>query len=279
VLAVADQKDMAQLALYTKVVPAEKAFSAFLEKSQGQLVENQKTLREQVSSSSARSIQVYGVAIVLTAVIVAVMGIMLYRSVMSSLHEMTATMKNVATNLDFRQRVNVKSQDEVGAAVMAFNSLLDTVQASLKEIAGSMAMLRDATSRLNRTTQEIQGISEKTSESSSTVSSTVQQVTVSINHVASQTEQAETLSRESGHQASAGGEVIQSTIEQIRSIAGTVHSAAEGINDLRSQIGSISSVVNVIREVADQTNLLALECGHRSCACGGARAGVRGGGR
>jgi methyl-accepting chemotaxis protein len=271
VLAVADQKDMAQLALYTKVVPAEKAFSAFLEKSQGQLVENQKTLREQVSSSSARSIQVYGVAIVLTAVIVAVMGIMLYRSVMSSLHEMTATMKNVATNLDFRQRVNVKSQDEVGAAVMAFNSLLDTVQASLKEIAGSMAMLRDATSRLNRTTQEIQGISEKTSESSSTVSSTVQQVTVSINHVASQTEQAETLSRESGHQASAGGEVIQSTIEQIRSIAGTVHSAAEGINDLRSQIGSISSVVNVIREVADQTNLLAL-----NAAIEAARAGEQG---
>jgi methyl-accepting chemotaxis protein len=180
-------------------------------------------------------------------------------------------MKNAATNLDFRQRVEVKSQDEVGVAVQAFNSLLDTVQASLREIAGSMATLSAATSRLTHTTQEIQSISEKTSESSSTVSSTVQQVTVSINHVASQTEQAEALARESGHQASAGGEVIQDTIEQIRSIAGTVHSAAEGINELRSQITSISSVVNVIREVADQTNLLAL-----NAAIEAARAGEQG---
>lgn len=271
VVAVADKKDLAQLALYTKVVPAEKAFSAFLDKSQQQLMDNQKNLREQVASSSARSITVYGVVIAGAAAIVAFMGIMLHRSVMSSLKDMTVTMKNVATNLDFRQRVNVKSQDEVGVAVMAFNSLLDTVQASLREIAGSMATLSDATTRLTRTTQEIQSISEKTSESSSTVSSTVQEVTVSINHVATQTEQAETLSRESGHQASAGGEVIQNTIEQIRSIAGTVHSAAEGINELRSQITSISSVVNVIREVADQTNLLAL-----NAAIEAARAGEQG---
>ncbi|MBP9712704.1 MAG: MCP four helix bundle domain-containing protein [Sterolibacterium sp.] len=271
VLAVADKKDMAQLALYTKVVPAEKTFSTFLEKSQLQLVENQKRLREQVATSSSRSISVYVVVLVTAALLVAFMGIMLHRSVMGSLNEMTRAMKNAATNLDFRQRVEVKSQDEVGVAVQAFNSLLDTVQASLREIAGSMATLSAATSRLTHTTQEIQSISEKTSESSSTVSSTVQQVTVSINHVASQTEQAEALARESGHQASAGGEVIQDTIEQIRSIAGTVHSAAEGINELRSQITSISSVVNVIREVADQTNLLAL-----NAAIEAARAGEQG---
>ena len=59
VVAVADKKDLAQLALYTKVVPAEKAFSAFLDKSQAQLMENQKNLREQVANSSARSITVY----------------------------------------------------------------------------------------------------------------------------------------------------------------------------------------------------------------------------
>ncbi len=271
VLAVADKKDLAQLALYTKVIPAEKEFSEFLDKSQMRLIDNQKLLREQVASNSARSISVYGIVIVVAAAIVALMGIMLHRSVMGSLNEMTKAMKNVATNLDFRQRVKVKSQDEVGVAVMAFNSLLDTVQASLREIAGSMATLSDATSGLNRATREIQSISEKTSESSSTVSSTVQQVTVSINHVASQTEQAETLSRESGHQASAGGEVIQNTIEQIRSIADTVHSAAGGINELRSQIASISSVVGVIREVADQTNLLAL-----NAAIEAARAGEQG---
>lgn len=79
VVAVADKKDLAQLALYTKVVPAEKAFSAFLDKSQQQLMDNQKNLREQVASSSARSITVYGVVIAGAAAIVAFMGIMLHR--------------------------------------------------------------------------------------------------------------------------------------------------------------------------------------------------------
>jgi methyl-accepting chemotaxis protein len=271
VIAVAGKKDLAQVALYTKVIPAEKVFSTFLDKLQSQLLENQKHLKEQVTSNIARSITIYASVIIVTAALVALMGIMLHRSVMYSLMEMTAAMRNVASNLDFRQRVKVVAKDEVGQAVMAFNSLLDTVQSSLKEIAGSMAILSEETTRLTRTTQEIQNISEQTSESSSTVSATVQEVTVSINHVAQQTEQAEMLSRESGHQAAAGGEVIQGTIDQIRSIADTVHSASQGINELRAQIASISTVLNVIREVAEQTNLLAL-----NAAIEAARAGEQG---
>ncbi|HQW19125.1 MAG TPA: methyl-accepting chemotaxis protein [Rhodocyclaceae bacterium] len=271
VIAVVGKKDLAQLALYTKVVPAEKVFSAFLGKLQSQLLENQKQLRDQVTLNIARSISIYATVILLTVAIVALMGINLHRSAMFSLKEMTAAMKNVAQNLDFRQRVKVVVHDEVGHAVTAFNSLLDTVQSSLQEIAGSMAVLSDETTRLTRTTQEIQNISEKTSESSSSVSVTVQQVTISIDHVAMQTEQAETLSRESGHQAAEGGEVIHGTIEQIRSIADTVHLASQSINELRTQISSISTVLKVIREVADQTNLLAL-----NAAIEAARAGEQG---
>jgi len=240
VLAVADKKDLAQVELYTKVMPAEQAFTAFIDQAQGELAENQKRLREKVVDESRRGISVYAVLIGLVALMVAGLGFALHRSVMKSLNGLIASMKQVATHLDFRQRVEVKSQDEVAVAVTTFNSLLDTVQASLREIAGSMETLREATGRMTRTSQEIQKISEQTSASSSAVSSTVQQVTTSIGHVATQTGQAETLSRESGDQAATGGAIIQNTIEQIRSIAGTVHSAAEDIGALRGQIGSIS---------------------------------------
>lgn len=271
VLEVADKHDLAQLALYTKVIPAEQALSAFLGESQKKLLDKQHALQQQVSAANTRSFSIYVVVTLVTAIIVALLGIMLYRSVMGPLNAMTSMMKNVAGNLDFTQRVQVDSQDEIGATAMAFNSLLDTVQTSLREISGSMDTLSDATIRLNHATQEIRHISEQTSESSSSVSATVQQVTVSIEHVASQTEQAETLSRESGQQAASGGEVIQNTIEQIQSIAGTVHSAADGISELRNQIANISAVLNVIRDVADQTNLLAL-----NAAIEAARAGEQG---
>ncbi|SMB27287.1 putative Methyl-accepting chemotaxis protein [Sterolibacterium denitrificans] len=271
VLEVADKRDLAQLALYTKVIPAEQALSAFLGDSQKKLLDNQHTLQKQVTTANTRSFSIYVVVTLVTSIIVAILGFMLHRSVTGSLTEMTATMRNVASNLDFRQRLTVKSRDEVGATATAFNSLLDTVQASLREIAQSMDTLSSATSRLNNSTQEIRNISEQTSDSSSSVSATVQQVTVSIDHIATQTEQAEKLSRESGHQATAGGEVICSTIEQIRSIADTVDSAAVSISDLRNQIASISTVLNVIRDVAEQTNLLAL-----NAAIEAARAGEHG---
>lgn len=271
VLAVADKKDLAQVELYTKVVPAEQAFTAFIDQAQAALAENQKHLRSTVATEISRGISVYVVVIGLVALVVAGLGFALHRSVMSSLNGLIASMKQVATHLDFRQRVEVKSQDEVAMAVTTFNTLLDTVQASLREIAGSMEALRESTGRMTQTSREIQSISEQTSASASAVSSTVQQVTNSIGHVATQTEQAETLSRESGEQAATGGAVIQNTIEQIGSIAGTVHSAAEDIAALRGQIGNISSVVGVIREVADQTNLLAL-----NAAIEAARAGEQG---
>ena len=271
VLAVASKPDEAQLALYTKIIPAEQKFTEFLAGTQKQMLDNQEQLQQQVGRSSQRTQSIYAGVTLLGAAIVAILGILLYRSVMNSLNAMTTMMKNVANNLDFRSRIKVTSHDEVGVATMAFNSLLDTVQASLREIASSMNTLSDSTTRLNQATQEIRHISEQTSESSSSVSATVQQVTVSIDHVANQTEQAESLSRESGHQALSGGEVIQGTIGQIQSIAGTVHSAAEDISQLRNQIGTISSVVNVIREVADQTNLLAL-----NAAIEAARAGEQG---
>ncbi len=271
VVASAGTKDLAQVALYTKVVPAEKVFATFLEKSQARLLENQKQLKEQVARNSARTISIFPTIVALTAVIVAVLGFMLQRSVMSSLSTMTETMRSVALKLDFRQRVDVSFHDEVGVAATAFNTLLDTVQASLKEVAGSMAILSASTNRLTGTAIEIQHLSEKTSDYSSAIAATVQDVNAGINHIVIQAEQAEMLARDSGHRASSGGEVIQGTIDQIRAISTTVDAAAIGINELRTQIASISSVVNVIREVADQTNLLAL-----NAAIEAARAGEQG---
>jgi len=122
VLAVADKKDLAQVELYTKVMPAEQAFTAFIDQAQGELAENQKRLREKVVDESRRGISVYAVLIGLVALMVAGLGFALHRSVMKSLNGLIASMKQVATHLDFRQRVEVKSQDEVAVAVTTSGS-------------------------------------------------------------------------------------------------------------------------------------------------------------
>jgi len=271
VIGVADKKDQAQVELYTKVIPAEKVLATFLGKTRAQLLDTQKALKEQVDSNAQRSITVFLVVTAVTVAIVAALGVLLHLSVTRALHSMTMAMQNVASNLDFRLRVKVDQEDEIGTVIGVFNSLLDTVQTSLKEIVGSMDVLTNATTRLSNSSQDIRKISEQTSASSSEASDTVKRVNTSIETVAAQTEHAESITRESEERAIAGGKVIQETIDHVKSISEIVHQAADDISELRTQISSISTVVKVISEVADQTNLLAL-----NAAIEAARAGEQG---
>jgi len=96
-------------------------------------------------------------------------------------------------------------------------------------------------------------------------------MTVSINHVADRSQEANRISSESGQLASSGEEVIGHTVEDMNDIATTVNGAADLIHQLEANSAQISSVVAVIRDVADQTNLLAL-----NAAIEAARAGEQG---
>ena len=103
------------------------------------------------------------------------------------------------------------------------------------------------------------------------MAASVEQMTVSINHVGDRAGEANALSAESGRLAVEGETVIGQTVRDINEIAHTVGTAAALMQQLESQTQQISNVVQVIKEVADQTNLLAL-----NAAIEAARAGEQG---
>jgi len=270
-LAVADQKDAAQVMLYTKVMPAEKALNALLEANNQHLLKREKAMEGDVDAETSRSASVFVLSVAAGFVVLGILGWLTHRSVMTPLKALEQAMARVATEMDFTTRVPVIRKDEIGKTVEAFNQLLGSVQESLTEIAASTAALAGASSQLRETSHEMDRISAHTLDASSSVNTSVTTVSDSITCVARQTEQAEVLARESGVRADTGGQTVRVTIDQIRAISEIVHSAASDIETLRTQVGSISSVVRVISEVADQTNLLAL-----NAAIEAARAGEAG---
>jgi methyl-accepting chemotaxis protein len=103
------------------------------------------------------------------------------------------------------------------------------------------------------------------------MAATVEQVTVSINHVSESAREALEISRKSGDLSSQGGNIIHNAATEMKQIAETVRLTSSTIEDLGQQSNQISSVVQVIKDVADQTNLLAL-----NAAIEAARAGEQG---
>ena len=230
---------------------------------------NQQNLANRAAYTQAKYLQLVLALLVLLGT--AIGGWLLIRAITRSLSDMQHTMEKVSQQRDFKLRVHSDNKDELGRTAAAFNSLLDSLQHNLRQLRSGAEDVMASSHKMSEAADDIYQAAAAQSESSSTVAATVEQMTVSVNHVAERADEAKQLSQTSSQQADAGSVTIGQTISDIRDISGAIASASEALRGLNAQSGQIVSVVQVIRDVADQTNLLAL-----NAAIEAARAGEMG---
>lgn len=225
----------------------------------------------EVVSSVSSAIKLSIVVTVLAFLVVAALGYSMLSNIRGSLSLIRNSVSQVEANLDFTQRVKVLREDEIGLTAQALNRLLDKLQGNLKTILERSASVAHSANEMATTSGQVAIASHQQSESASAMAATVEEMTVSINHVGDRAHEADRISSESGDLAASGEAVIGKTVNDINKISTTVHEAADRIRELVENSQRISSVVAVIKEVADQTNLLAL-----NAAIEAARAGEQG---
>jgi len=103
------------------------------------------------------------------------------------------------------------------------------------------------------------------------ISASVDTLTAGLTALADDAEQARTLAKDSGTSARKGAGIVKAAIDEIASIASTIQSSADSVEELGKQSDRVAAVVSLIKDIAGQTNLLAL-----NAAIEAARAGEQG---
>lgn len=206
-----------------------------------------------------------------TTVLLSVIGYFIYRQVSGSLTLMISTFSRIEQELDFTTRIPAEGKDEISAASRAFNHLLAHLQKSFQQISENTIAVNSAANRVSTAAQQMSIASNQQSDSASGMAAAIEELTVSINHVADRADETAKLTHTAGQIARDGESIIGDTVGAINSIAHSVTQASQQIADLETQSEKISNIIQVIREIADQTNLLAL-----NAAIEAARAGEQG---
>ncbi|WP_059285837.1 methyl-accepting chemotaxis protein [Aquitalea magnusonii] len=232
-------------------------------------------LAEQLAAENDRTYQtVFAVALGLMAVALLVTGalaLMLYRNIRHGLASIQRTMETVSSQRDFRLRADSSSQDEIGRTAHAFNQLLDGLQQAFGQLADGAHQVKRSSQELAQTANEVSMASGAQSEASANIAATIEQMTVSINHVADQSAQQSAGAKSAQTLVLDSSGIIEQTIHDIHQISQVVTVSAGSIHEMEAHSGEVATVINVIRDIADQTNLLAL-----NAAIEAARAGEQG---
>jgi methyl-accepting chemotaxis protein len=226
---------------------------------------------ESSSSTHARLTKLLSGGISLSGIaVVLFIGFFLVRGIVAALGNLSGTVARLE-ELDFTVRADARKDDELGQMAGMLNRLLEKLQANLRSIAQQAADVATASSQMAANSVGIATTSELQHTTASGIAATVEEMTVSINHVGDRAHEANRISSASGALASSGEVVIGHTVTDIQDIAVTVRDASSLIRGLDQHSQQISTIVAVIKEVADQTNLLAL-----NAAIEAARAGEQG---
>jgi len=219
---------------------------------------------------SGYSVAVSFSIIVLAAIISLSASVIMSRTIIASIKRTVETIGQVAGG-DLTRKIDIKSDDEIGAMGSQFNAFVDNLRRIMVHVAEDSDEITSASGKMQMIIEQmviafeeiavqVNSIAVASEELSSTSSEIVQNCVVAAEN-----------SKHSNEAIKEGGIVIDETVAVMNVIAENVTGLAGFVKTLGERSDQVGQVVRFINDIAEQTNLLAL-----NAAIEAARAGEHG---
>ncbi|OWY39202.1 chemotaxis protein [Xenophilus sp. AP218F] len=172
---------------------------------------------------------------------------------------------------DLTRRIELQGDDEVVQTAEAFNQFVERLNGMFRELRGEAEELARGVIEVGDTVKQVAEDSHRLADISSSNAAAIEEVTVSISHIAEATRETDSLARDTGEHSRESAGDMQRISSEMERTSHSVGELATLLASLEQRSQEISKITNVISDIADQTNLLAL-----NAAIEAARAGEQG---
>ena len=198
-------------------------------------------------------------------------SIFLPRSLAHKISAMMAMIHEISVNNLCASDLAIGSQDEIGRASAALNTMKDNLRSLIQTIARTAEQVASASEEISSSASQLAQASGTQKSQATQVAVAMQEMSSTVQEVSENSNRAAEASHQAAETARHGGQIVEASLNKMRVIAASVSATARKVEELGKSSDQIGRIIGVIDDIADQTNLLAL-----NAAIEAARAGEQG---
>ncbi|GAA5786604.1 chemotaxis transducer [Chitiniphilus shinanonensis] len=211
------------------------------------------------------------VGVIAVLLIVALLSVLL-AALTRPLARLATAMEEVSSGEgDLTRRLAVTAHDEIGRTSEAFNRFMAHLQEMFREVHAYSDRIGVAAGQLRDSADRVTQASQQQAEAASATAASVEEVTVSSQHIAGFTGDFRETARAASTGTAEGQQRVDHVAAEVARIDESMQQLDLTMGRLAEQSQRVNHIVQSIRGIADQTNLLAL-----NAAIEAARAGEQG---